>query len=495
MQTANALQVNMLLSEFFKGAPDIEIRQLSTDSRMPMMDALFFCVKGVRDDGHQFVREAVINGAKAIVYEDDIDTDLNAVFIRVNNVGDTLNRVADRFYDYPGKSLETYTVSGCYGRSSVSSYIRQIVSHYKSCGSVGIMGISYAGRELMSSYATLPALSNLSYMSQMRKDNVKACTFESNALNLSFKKLNDVHPNVFVYTNTSHYSKDYRELGADYFSFLRKYFYTLDETTCVVLNRDDESFDELYDSCANYVTYGFDEHSDFFIHDFSVKKNGISYGLRYNGINVIVSAPLLGLCNIYNLTAAIAATVSMGYSLDEICEFTPSLHPVEGIYDKLEDDRFNIIIDAAYTADSLENIFDFGRYITASKKKLIGILGICYTDDDKKLETIAEFANKYLDFLIITEDDSYEHDTLQILQKMTDFDLKIRYLIIEERKSAIEEGIELLNSGDTLLILGKGNEVSLYKGLGKEYYDGDRKVAEMYLRKREEEENEVFEVY
>ena len=76
----------MLASELIKNAPDIEIEQLSTDSRMPMKNAMFFCIKGVRYDGHDYVKEAIINGAVLIVYEDEIDTDLNAVFVKVNNV-------------------------------------------------------------------------------------------------------------------------------------------------------------------------------------------------------------------------------------------------------------------------------------------------------------------------------------------------------------------------------------------------------------------------
>ncbi|MBQ1477236.1 MAG: hypothetical protein IIZ33_03740 [Erysipelotrichaceae bacterium] len=486
----------MLLNEFFKDAPAIEISQLSCDSRMPMKDAIFFCVKGIRDDGHQFVKDAIINGAKVIVYEDDIDTSLNAVFIRVSNVLDVLNKVADRFYGYPADSMETYIVSGCRGRSSVTSFINQLISRYRKCGSIGIMGISYSGHWLMNSYSTLPVLSNLSYLSAMKEDDVEACTFEASPLNLAYKKLTSVHPDVFIYTSTSLQAQDYKELGNDYYNFLRKYFYTLEENTLVIFNRDDPSFEELRDAPAKYLTYGFDEEADFRIYDINIRHTGTSFALRYKGKNVIISSPLLGVDNVYNLTAAISGLVAMGYDLESLVNEIATIKPVEGIYDRLDDPDYHIITDAAYTLDSIRDIFDFGRYLTPKKNKLIAMVGINYTDDAKRLEGLSALANKYLDMLIITEDDSYEHDTLSILNRMKDYDLSCRSLIIEDRENAIEEGIELLNRGDMFLLIGKGNEVSLYKGLGREYYEGDKKIAGMYLKKRkEEEENETFEVY
>ena len=485
----------MYLSDFFKDAPKIEISQLSCDSRMPMKDAIFFCVKGVRDDGHQFVKEAVINGAKVVVYEDDIDTGLNAVFIRVNNVPDVLNRVADKFYGYPGESLETYIVSGCKGRSSVTYYLNQLISRYKKSGHIGIMGIAYNHHKMLNSYPTLPVLSNLSAMAKMKEEGVEAATFESSPLNLSYKKLTAVHPDVFIYTSTSVQSQDYKELGSDYYNYLRKYFYTLESATTVIFNHDDPSFNELFEAPAKYLTYGFDKDSDFQIYDTHLRNNGTSYALRYKGRNVIISSKLLGIGNIYNLTAAIAGLVAMGYDFEELSVHANTLKPVEGIYDALDSDRFHIIVDAAYTIDSIRDIFDYGRYITPKKNKLIALVGINYTDDNKRLESLVGLADEYLDLLIVTEDDSYEHDTMSILTKIRSFAPKCRYLIVEDRENAIEEGIELMNDGDMFLIIGKGNEVSLYKGLGKEYYEGDKNIAKMYLKKRLEEENEALEVY
>ena len=105
----------MLLNELIKNAPEIEISQLSCDSRLPMKDSIFFCLKGVKYNGHEYVEEAVNNGARVIIYSEDIDTSLNAIYIRVADVNDILAKISNIFYDNPSSKLETYLTAGSYG--------------------------------------------------------------------------------------------------------------------------------------------------------------------------------------------------------------------------------------------------------------------------------------------------------------------------------------------------------------------------------------------
>ena len=113
----------MLLSELFNGASDIEIEQLSVDSRLPMKNAIFFCLSGIKYDGHNYIDEAINNGAKVIVYSKEIADKDRAIFIKVQNVNNTLNKIANKFYYYPNEKVDTYVVSGNYGKSSVATFI------------------------------------------------------------------------------------------------------------------------------------------------------------------------------------------------------------------------------------------------------------------------------------------------------------------------------------------------------------------------------------
>ena len=84
----------MLLSKLFKGAPDLEIEQLSIDSRLSMKNAIFFCLDGIKYDGHDYIEEAIKNGAKVIVYSKEQEQKFKAIYIKVANVNNTLTKAA-----------------------------------------------------------------------------------------------------------------------------------------------------------------------------------------------------------------------------------------------------------------------------------------------------------------------------------------------------------------------------------------------------------------
>ena len=478
----------MLLSELFKGAPELEIEQLSIDSRLSMKNAIFFCLDGIKYDGHDYIEEAISNGAKVIVYSKDLETKYNAVYIKVNNVNTTLTRVANIFYDYPNDGVSEYVVCGNYGCCSVASFINHFLNKRISCGYVGILGIRYNGLELNSSFATLNILENLKLLDTMRKNGVEACTFEADASALNLQKLDSIEPDCVIYTCTDKNSSDFQ--SSDYYNSIRRYFYTLENTSKVILNIDDESFNELSDCIENYVTYGRSSIADYQIRDVQISRNGISYKIIYDEKAYNVASSLQGDVNVYNLTAAIAALHMNGYELEKIIADMQDVPYVEGVMERVDPD-YNIIVDCAYDIGSIERLFAYADYVS-SRSKVIGIVGINYSDGDKRISKLMELADKYLDVLILTENESYNSLVSEILNRCDPYVRNKRVTHVTMRSQAIENGIEILNSTDTLLIVGKGNERFLSMGLGKEFYYGDRHYARKFMKKRKEEENEII---
>ncbi|MBR4484880.1 MAG: hypothetical protein IKO97_06695, partial [Erysipelotrichaceae bacterium] len=265
----------MLLSQIFKGAPDIEIEQLSIDSRHSMKNAIFFCLDGIKYDGHDYIEEAISNGAKVIVYSKEQKEKFKAIYIKVSNVNSILTKAATLFYNDPNAGIDKYVIIGNYGRSSVASFINDYLNSVSSCGYIGILGIRYNGLELNSSFATLNILDNLKMLDTMKKSNVKACTFEADAASLNLQKLDSIKPEVVIYTCTNKNSSEYQT--NDYYTYMRRYLYTLENSTKVLFNVDDESFKELSDCVDNYVTYGTSTIADFQIRDVTISTNGIAY--------------------------------------------------------------------------------------------------------------------------------------------------------------------------------------------------------------------------
>ena len=478
----------MLLNELFSGAPEIEISQLSVDSRMPMENAIFFCLNGIKYDGHDYIEEAVKNGAKVIVYSRDIEKKEKAIYIKVADVNKTLKKTAVLFYEDPGKNIVQYVIGGNYGRCSVASFINHFLNKKEKCGYVGILGIRYDRTELRSSVTTLNALENIKILQTMKEHGITSCTFEANASSLNLQKLDSIDPSFFIYTCTDTNANE-NQLN-EYFSYFRRYLYTLENSTVVLFNADDVSYMELSDCVDNYMTYGVYEDADYRISDIFLSGQGIAFSLTHEGKTYSLSCSLQGIVNVYNLTAAAAVLHQKGYPLEEIIEEMKDVPFVDGVMDRC-DPLYNVIVDSAYDITSIDEICRYARKISEGHKA-IGVISINYTDGDSRLEKIMQICQKNLDVTILTENESLEGEVMRILSRCDRYTKKdARVIHCDLRSLAIKNAIEIMNQGDTLIIIGKGNEKFLSMGLGKEFYQGDRFYVQKYLDKRRKEENDA----
>jgi len=112
----------MKLSEMFEQAPEVEIAGISSDSRSVKPNEMYFCLEGLRSDGHDYIHQAIENGAICIVHSKDVsDMEKDIVYIKVNDVNASLNIIASKFYGYPSRSLKVFGITGTNGKSSVAS--------------------------------------------------------------------------------------------------------------------------------------------------------------------------------------------------------------------------------------------------------------------------------------------------------------------------------------------------------------------------------------
>lgn len=484
----------MLLSQFFKNAPDIEIKQLSCDSRMPMEDCIFFCVKGIKDDGHSFVKEAINNGAKVIVYEKAIDTSAPCIYIRVNNVLDALNQIAAKFYNYPGKKMENFVVSGSYGRNSVAYIIKQIIDNYRPCGYIGSYGVNYLNTKLLSSEPTLTILENQRHLLMMKESGVEAVVFEATALGLDLKKLDAIYPDAFVYTNTSIFTPDYQKLDQEFANTYIRYLNHFVEPVDVIFNMDDEIYLKVKDALKhNVVTYSLkNEDANFYARDINIMADGTTFILKCYQSTYQVNTNLIGMQNVYNILAAIAALVTRGYPVNEVVALCKNQIPPEGIMDKIDmGQNYHVIVDSCTSYETMSNVLKYARSVVDIKHKIVVLYGMNAYSSKEKRTNFGKLLDMYADIIILTEDDAYEKSVFSISSDIEDGIVDKQAIVIESREDAIYFALELLNQGDMLLCLGKGSEKYMYRSLGKEVYLGDVEITKKYIKKRMEEKDEI----
>ena len=480
----------MFLDELFEDTPHIEINQLSIDSRLPMKDCIFFCIAGIKDDGHDFIKEAIKNGAKVIVYQNDIDTSLNAIFIKVKDTIDCLNKVAPKFYNYPSNKLETYISSGCDDVEVITYLLSNLLSNFTSVSSIGVNGIRYKENHLMSNVPTLNIIDTQKYLSNFVFNDIKVCLLEADSLALSYKKLNGIKPDVFIYTNTNEYSAYYQEMDVNYYDVMCSYLYTLDNDTAIILNKDDVSYEELVKASGdNTFSYGKDIDSDYVIDDIVLYENKSEFSIKHDGNKYLFTTNLLGLRNIYNLAASLAALNVKGYDLNTLSSVLPLIKPMKGKMEPIIEGKYHAYIDDSNDVVSLENVYSFANKILKPNKKVIALIGINSSDEKESVKEIANICSKYVSRVVLTQNRTYVGNTLNILKNAETYFVKNRPLIVEDRRFAIEAAVNLLNSDDILLVLGKGNEQFITGNLGKESYDGDYKIAKALIEERINEED------
>lgn len=483
----------MLLNELFKGAPAVEIEQLSTDSRSRMKNAIFFCYKGIKYNGHQFVDEAIKNGAIVIVHQDNLSCDKSAIYIRVNNVDNALQKCAEKFYDDPGSHLKTIITAGSYGRSSVNYILSELLNLKQRCGQIGVLGIRFGDNHLLNTLPALTLLDNCRYMTKMIQEGFEACVFETSVLGLSYHKMDMIKPDVFIFTNTGLQSRDYREVGQDYYEVLRRYLYTLENTTLIVFNRDDSSYNELRGAIGErLLTFGLTTDADFMIDEIVTSNKGSSFTLRHLQESYRITTPLLGINNIRNITAALVGLYGMGYDLNDFIEPLTKLPCLNGVMEKIDvDGDFNVYVDCGKTIESLNDNLAFLKSIVTNGR-LIAIVGVNGFDDSERIANLVKTMQKHADLTIYTEDNSEDREISSTLNIVNEYTLAGCSLLVERRYEAIEIASGIMRKDDILVVFGKGNENFLVRSLAKDYYETDKVNLLAYFKKRYDEENEEY---
>ena len=484
----------MLLNEIFEKAPAITVRHLAVDSRMPNEDGIFFCVKGFKNDGHHHVVQAIENGAKVIIYHDEIDTSANAIYIRVEDVTNVLNQVAKRFYGDPSKDMLVYGVTGTNGKTTIASVLKQLTGTKYNSGYIGTIGIMYNDKNLMPSLTTPTILENNRYLSDMANEGVNACAIEVSSIGIEQKRTDSIDFNVGIYTNLTHDHLDYHGNMEEYRKAKKRFFDTLKSDAIAITNLDDQYGLSMVEDCkANVYTYGTGEEADYRAVDVKLDAAKSSFVLKYRGRSLMINTNLVAMFNVYNLLAVLAALDLTGFDLNEIAPLLTDIKPIAGRMHRIDEGQnYNVIVDFAHTPDGLEKVFEYAKAITPSENKIITLFGSAGRRDVIKRKIFGQLADKYCDMIILTEDDPRDESPMDIAKQIAEGITDTQYIIIESREDAIITAIDLLNNKDTLLILGKGDETFIYKNFGREPYKGDDTIARNAIKKRTEEENEII---
>lgn len=494
----------MKLSALFDNAPDIEIKELTIDSREKCESGIFFCLEGLVHDAHDFIPMAIENGAKCIVHRKELtDMKQGIVYIRVENVNNTLNRVAHAFYGKPSADMKMFGITGTNGKSTIANIIRDIYSHFSPCGYIGTISVAYGDKVLPPTLTTPDTVTLHKTLKDMKDDGMKAVALEVSSIGLELGRVKSVDFDVAIFTNFTYDHLDFHGTMDNYFEAKKIMFEQMKPDGVSVLNKDIECFEELQKaSTCRVITYGIKEEADYRADRIKIGITGSSFVLIHDGKEYEVKTNLVALYNIYNLLASIAAICESGsgISVEDVILYLNDLKQVEGRLERIDEGQpFNVIVDFAHTPDGLKQMFEYAKEITDNNRKIISVFGSAGRRDTKKRKQFGEVASEYCDMIILTEDDPRDESAAEIASEIKTGIHDTNNIFIENRYDAIRQAIEMANVGDSVLILGKGDEVFMYRENGRAPWLGDHNAAREIIRKyylgieSEDDEDENYE--
>ena len=483
MKLSEILERTKIVESF--GNVDVEIENITADSRNIKTNTLFVAVKGTKTDGHTFINDVVEKGAAAVMCEILPETLSDKVcYVKVKDSHEELGKAASAFYGYPSENLILAGVTGTNGKTTTATLLYKL---FKKLGyKAGLLSTveNYVDDEVFPTSNTTPdPLTINSLMAQMVEKGCQYCFMEVSSHSVVQKRISGLNFALGVFSNITLDHLDYHKTFQEYIKAKKMFFDNLPKTAFALTNGDDKNGSVMVQNTkAQVKTYGLKGFYDF---NASILECGFE-GMLLNICGKEMWTFLPGEFNAYNILAVYSSAVLLGEQPAAVLQELSALHSVKGRFDIVNKSGITAIVDYAHTPDALENVLKTVNAIRrelSQPSTLITLCG-CGGDRDKsKRPIMAQIACKLSDKVILTSDNPRTENPESILDDMfaglKDGDLK-KAVRITDRKSAIQTACLLAKPGDIILIAGKGHENYQDVNGVKHHFD-DKEIVSGFL--------------
>lgn len=453
----------MLLSKVFETYKDADIKQIMFDSRKKTPESIFFAMRGKINDGHDFIDMAIENGAVCIVHSDEIKNRKDdIVYIQKDDVTKAYIQFSKAFYDNAIDKMNVIGITGTNGKTTISWIIRSIISHFEPCGYIGTMGYYYGDKVYDSNMnLTTPKSDELFRIAKQMYDyGCRTLVLEASSEGLMTHRLDEVHFSTAVFNNLSNEHFDVHGDIESYFKAKCILFDKLTDEGKAIINIDDDYGKRLLDICkAVNITYGIDNDADYRAINVELYNNHSEFDLVHDGKAYHIKTNMLAKFNIYNLLAVIAVLNENGYRIEDIMPYLSNVELTPGRCQLIEHGQdFNVVVDYAFTPNSFDKVFAYAKSITSKDNKIIAVFGAAGDRDHNRRPGTAAVADANADIVILSYDDPSTEDMMEILIDLRSYFSRLDPEIILDREEAIRKAVSYADKGDTILLLGKGND-------------------------------------
>lgn len=486
------LFIGFPFSYFPAEIPVVNITGIAIDNRQVEPGNLFVAMPGGSADGHDFIADAIVRGAQAVVCEREI-TGLSVPCIRVQNSRQSLSWLAAAFYGNPAHKLTVIGVTGTDGKTTTCNLLYQIIlSAGLKAGLVSTVN-AIIGEEVLDTgfHVTTPDAPDVQrYLARMAARGLTHAVLETTSHGWAQYRVDACEFDIGIITNITHEHLDQHGSFENYRAAKARLFQSLEATPAkpqgnprlAVLNKDDSSYEYLSRHISGHqISYGLGANADIRAQAVEYSPQGLHFEAVGAGFHFPVTSPLVGPFNVSNCLAALAAASrGLGLNPEAIAAGIAAMPGIPGRMERVDlGQPFTAIVDFAHTPNALRVAIETIRKMTAGR--VIVVFGSAGLRDKEKRRMMAEVAAQWADVSILTAEDPRTESLEGILGEMAEGARRLgavehkSFWRVADRGEAIRLGVQLAQPGDALVTCGKGHEQSMCFGTIE--YPWDDRVA------------------
>ncbi len=468
-----------------------DVTDLIIDSREVKKDSAFIAIRGSKVDGHNYINEAIKNGATNLILEEvprniSIPKDINLVLY--DDTQEILGYLANNFYDHPSTKLKVIAITGTKGKTTVANMLKDALeSQGHTCGISGTLGINYNNKKIESPNTTPDSLLLQKAMRKMVDDKCEYFIMEASSQGFKRKRINgiDIDIGVFLNIDRDHIGENEHSSFEEYLSCKLEIF---DKSKKVIVNSGDKLWNYLTPKqIEDSISFSVNSNADFKAINIKPYKSnrvlGSTFEIEDHEGSFIISLP--GQINVQNALATLTILDQLGFDINEFNKSFSSFK-VQGRAELLQSPaEYNrtVLADFAHnrlsTQSILENLRDY------NPKRIISVFGLRWNETKMRRYDQGYSAGKFSDLAILTEDyrgsESFKQISEDVIKGLNDSGGK--YIVIEDRKEALEKAADLINEDDILILLGIDNS-HIQMINDKKIYFNEEEIIYNYLKNK-----------
>ena len=451
-----------------------------TNSRLIKPSQTFVAIKGYTVDGHDYIEDAIKNGATAVIAQKEVKCDVPVTV--VENSAEYYQKLLVKEYKDEFKDLKLIGITGTNGKTT-SAYLtyQMLLDLGKKAAYIGTIGFMCGDyfKELPNTSPEI--LTTYKLLEKAKEMECEYVVMEVSNFALDQKRIEGLEFVAGAFTNLTEDHLDYHKTMENYLKAKLLLTDYIKKDGVLLVNKDDEASKKFIERFKNTKTFGYG-NADYDILSDDIYPDHTDIIFKVNEKEYKVTTNLTSKFNVYNYFTMFSILHELGFKINELIEETKYLKAPKGRCETYKVKDGFAVVDYAHTPDAV--LKTVTAYKELAKGRVITLVGCGGDRDPMKRPIMGEIASNYSDYVIFTNDNPRTEDPENIMKDILKGVKKDNYEVCLDRREAIKKALDMIKKDDIVLLLGKGHEDYQILGHTKVHLDDSEEILK-YIEKSE----------